>query len=184
MCGIAGLVSEEADLGELVMAMTGALSHRGPDDQGFAVFGPEVSASRLVTPELRSSSKVYASWPLPGPQRRSCRCSRQRRHKAPRVNVASDKNSIPPGQHHVERVHDLGADTRHQHRSCSHGVGWPRNGSLSSAAAMSRRSASSSSVSVGGPSWSQKRMSRPPAVTRGCDPSEALGFVSEGGVPV
>ena len=61
MCGIAGLVSEEADLGELVMAMTGALSHRGPDDQGFAVFGPEVSASRLVTPELRSSSMPTAA---------------------------------------------------------------------------------------------------------------------------
>ncbi len=49
MCGIAALVAPDpAPVGELVRRMTMLVRHRGPDDEGFAVFPDVGSAPRLV----------------------------------------------------------------------------------------------------------------------------------------
>jgi len=54
MCGITGIVEQHArPLGPIIRAMTESLAHRGPDDQGFALFEPGLWATVDCAPETR-----------------------------------------------------------------------------------------------------------------------------------
>jgi len=55
MCGIAGIYGQDSELGDTVQAMTAALHHRGPDDEGF-YFGNNISLGmrRLAIIDLKT----------------------------------------------------------------------------------------------------------------------------------
>jgi asparagine synthase (glutamine-hydrolysing) len=61
MCGIAGLLiknpEENYQLPQLLPTMAKAISHRGPDDEGFIIFQPEGSYQQYAGPDTTSATR-------------------------------------------------------------------------------------------------------------------------------